>query len=69
MLRRSDDGFRYVRGYRVKPTKSMCDGGTKRWALWERRDGRMRRVGTAVTEEVYRDFLFERGNWARTSRS
>lgn len=64
MLRRADDGFRYVRGYRVNPAKS-----TKRWALWERRDGRMRRVGTAVTEEVYRDFLFERGDWARPRRS
>lgn len=57
--RRRDEGFRYVRSYRLT-------GRRTHWALWERRDGRMRRVGTARDESTYRDFLFERGEWTRT---
>jgi hypothetical protein len=46
---RDDDGYRYVRGYRVR--------GAARWALWERVNGKMRRVGTAYSAEAYLTFL------------
>lgn len=57
--RRTDEGYRYVRSYRV------ASAPHSRWALWERRDGRMKRVGTACTEQDCRDFMFERGAWVR----
>ena len=37
------DGYRYVRSYDVQR------GSLRRYALWERVDGRARRVGTAWT--------------------
>lgn len=52
-LRRTDEGYRYVRAYRRKPP----NGHLYSWALWERQNGRMVRVGTAHTEEDYRKFL------------
>lgn len=48
---RRDEGYRYIRAYR-----GSWPGW--RYQLWERRDGRMRRVGTARTEDAYRAFLF-----------
>lgn len=45
------DGYRYVRQYTVR------DGLQQRWALWEIRAGRRTRVGTAHSEEQYRNFL------------
>lgn len=47
---RGQEGYRYVRSYRVR-------GDEWRWALWERLNGKMRRVGTAHTEQDYRRFL------------
>lgn len=46
---RGQEGYRYVRAYRIY--------GVERWALWERQNGKMRRVGTAHTEQDYRRFL------------
>ena len=45
----SREGYRYIRSYETK--------SGRRWALWERSDGRMQRVGTAYSEEEYRAFL------------
>lgn len=44
------DGYRYVRSY-------WRGDDRDNWALWEVRDGRACRVGTARTEEAYRAFL------------
>lgn len=44
------EGFRYVRSYRAR-------SGAVRWALWEKRDGRRQRVGTATTEQEFRSWL------------
>lgn len=49
MLRSRQEGYRYVRAYRIY--------GVWRWALWERQQGKMRRVGTAHTEQDCRRFL------------
>jgi len=43
------EGYRYVREYSTK--------AGLRFALWERQNGRMRRVGTAKSEEEYLRFL------------
>lgn len=50
MSARTTEGYRYVRGYRVKD-------GSGRWALWERQRGRARRVGTTLTRRGYMEFL------------
>jgi len=46
------DGYRYVRQY-VKPSV----GPVERWGLFEVREGRARRVGTAASAAEYRAFL------------
>lgn len=46
------EGYRYVRSYR--PPRSFVG---MRWALYEVRDGRARRVGTAECEADYLAFL------------
>lgn len=46
----SHTGYRYVRQYRRK-------NGAHPWALYEVRHGRAQRIGTAETEETYREFL------------
>ena len=46
------EGYRYVRSYRSAGARTW-----DRWALWEVRDGRARRVGTARSEDEYRAFL------------
>lgn len=46
---RHKDGYRYCRQYETI-------GGTK-WALWERRDGTMRRVGSAESYDIAGQFI------------
>lgn len=52
------DGYRYVREYHVrdKVRGRRVEPG-RRWALWERVNGKARRVGTAFNEEMYKAFL------------
>jgi hypothetical protein len=47
---RHEEGYRYIRSQRA-PSE------VRRVALWERRDGRMRRVGTAQSEREAVDWL------------
>jgi len=49
------DGYRFVRQYWVLD-------GESRWALWEKIDGRMVRVGTAYSEAEYKAFLLREKN-------
>lgn len=49
-VRNDVDGYRYTRSYRLK-------SGEQRWQLWERQDGRVRRVGTATSETDANEFL------------
>ena len=62
--RRDEDGYRYTR--EIRSYHSDADGKMYpviRWALFERQDGTMRRVGTALDETdanafiVYADVL------------
>lgn len=55
--RRREEGYRYIREYRVK------HGTEHRFALWERRDGRMRRVGTSESYQDAYMFLFRVDSW------
>ena len=58
MKRKGTNGYRYVRGYRVKD-------GSERYALWERQNGRARRIGTALSKGEYLRFLFDKiPDWA-----
>ncbi len=43
-MNRDEDGYRYLREYKVR--------GVSRYALWERVNGKMRRVDTAHVYEV-----------------
>lgn len=54
MSRRDLDGYRYIRQYYVQNNTVV------RWSLWERRSGRMRRVGTAWSQQQSDDFLLRR---------
>jgi len=52
---RQKEGYRYVRQYWTKQ-------GKENYALFERIDGKRRRVGTARSEEEYTRFLERRDN-------
>lgn len=46
------EGYRYVRQY-VDPARGLL----ARWALYEVKGGKAKRVGTAITEMAKREFL------------
>lgn len=49
VFRRNDDGYKYIRGYRCKLGE--------RYALMERVNGKMKRVGTARSLDAAHVFL------------
>lgn len=53
MRHKHEDGYRYVRSYRPP----SLPWPAQRWAAWERRGGRMRRVGTLTTDAQVTAFL------------
>lgn len=59
-LTRCDEGYRYIESYRGKSWEGF------RYALWERRNGRMRRVGTARTQQEATNWLLTGGKKSDT---